>query len=96
MEQGALVSPTREADRSAILTGPPARFIDQVEMNICGSRPVFVQRLIAENTVEVAMQEMQARKQALADALFEGTGEGALTLTEADIDLLFGRRGADT
>lgn len=55
-------------------------------------KPVFVHRLIAENTVEVAIQEMQARKQALADALFEGTGEGALALSEADIDLLFGRR----
>lgn len=55
-------------------------------------KPVFVHRLIAENTVEAAIQEMQARKQALADALFEGTGEGALALTEADIDLLLGRK----
>ena len=40
-------------------------------------KPVFVHRLIAENTVEAAIQRMQARKQALADALFEGTGEGS-------------------
>ena len=53
-------------------------------------KPVFVHRLIAENTVEAAIQRMQARKQALADALFEGTGQGPLTLTEADIHALFG------
>lgn len=57
-------------------------------------KAVFVHRLIAENTVEAAIQEMQVRKQALADALFEGTGEGALALTEADIALLFHRRDA--
>ena len=33
-------------------------------------RPVFVRRLIAENTVEAAIQRMQARRQSLADALF--------------------------
>ena len=53
-------------------------------------KPVFVHRLIAENTVEAAIQRMQARKQALADALFEGTGQGPLTLTEEDIHALFG------
>ena len=53
-------------------------------------KPVFVHRLIAENTVEAAIQRMQARKQALADALFEGTGQGPLALTEEDIHALFG------
>ena len=53
-------------------------------------KPVFVHRLIAEDTVEAAIQKMQIRKQALADALFEGTGEGPLALTEEDIDALFG------
>ena len=53
-------------------------------------KPVFVHRLIAENTVEAAIQRMQMRKQALADALFEGTGQGPLTLTEEDIHALFG------
>ena len=33
-------------------------------------KPVFVQRLIAENTFEAAIQRMQARKQGLADAPF--------------------------
>ena len=61
-------------------------------------KPVFVHRLIAENTVEAAIQRMQARKQALADALFEGTGRGPLGLTEEDIDALFGppRPGSPT
>ena len=53
-------------------------------------KPVFVHRLIAEGTVEMAIQEMQARKQALADALFEGTGEGPMALTEEDLKALFG------
>ena len=40
------------------------------------AKPVFVHRLIAENTVEAAIQRIQARKEALADALFESTGRG--------------------
>lgn len=38
--------------------------------------PVFVHQMIAENTVETAIQHMHARNQALADALFDGTGRG--------------------
>ena len=53
-------------------------------------KPVFVYRLYSENTVETAIKAMQARKQALADALFEGTGGGALALTEDDLADLFG------
>ena len=53
-------------------------------------KPVFVHRLIAENTVESVIQRMQLRKQALADALFEGTGKGPMSLTDSDIDALFG------
>ena len=61
-------------------------------------KPVFVHRLIAENTVEAAIQRMQARKQSLADALFEGTGQGPMGLTDEDIDALFGpeRPGSPT
>ena len=55
-------------------------------------KPVFVHRLIAENTVEAIIQRMQARKQALADALFEGTGQGPVGLTDTDISALFGPR----
>ncbi len=53
------------------------------------TRPVFVYRLIATSTVEAAIQDMQARKQALADALF-AEGEGtALDISEDDILALF-------
>ena len=52
-------------------------------------KPVFVHRLVAENTVEAAIQKMQQRKQSLADALFEGTGKGPMALTEEDIATLF-------
>ncbi len=52
-------------------------------------RAVFVYRLLAEGSVEEAITALQARKQALADALFEGGGEGPLALTEADIATLF-------
>lgn len=50
--------------------------------------PVFVYRMIAEGSVEATIVEMQARKRALADALFEGGGEGALALTEEDLNAL--------
>ena len=41
------------------------------------TKAVFVYRLVAEGTVEEAILALQARKQALADALFEGrTSEG--------------------
>ena len=52
-------------------------------------KPVFVHKLIAEGTVEAAIQGMQARKQALADALFEGAGGGPLGLSDTDIQALF-------
>ena len=51
-------------------------------------KPVFVHRLIAENTVEAAIQTMQQRKQVLADVLFEDTW-GPLALTEDDLHALF-------
>ncbi len=65
------------------------RVVDRAH-RIGQDKPVFVHRLIAEDTVEAAIQRMQARKQALADALFEGPGQGPLALTEEDIDALFG------
>ncbi len=52
-------------------------------------KPVFVYRMVAEGTVESAIQELQVKKQALADALFEGTGQGSLTLSEGDLEALF-------
>jgi len=50
---------------------------------------VFVYRLVAEGSVEEAITALQSRKQALADALFEGPGDGPLALTEDDIAMLF-------
>ncbi|MBC6406402.1 MAG: DEAD/DEAH box helicase [Rhodospirillales bacterium] len=52
-------------------------------------KPVFVYRMVADGTVESAIQELQAKKQALADALFEGTDRGPLNLTEDDLAALF-------
>ena len=57
-------------------------------------RAVFVHRLVAEGSVEEAITALQARKQALADALLEGGGEGPLALAEADIAALFKPLGA--
>ncbi|MBP7240817.1 DEAD/DEAH box helicase [Amaricoccus sp.] len=57
-------------------------------------RAVFVYRLVAEGSVEQAIAALQARKQALADALFEGSNEGPLALTEADLASLFQPIGA--
>jgi len=54
------------------------------------TKPVFVYRLIAEGTVEAAMQDLQKRKQALADALFdEGQSDGFETSAD-ELIALFG------
>jgi len=55
-------------------------------------KPVFVYRLYTSGTVESAIQDMQARKQALADALFEGTSGGPMGLTEDDLTVFFGSK----
>lgn len=52
-------------------------------------KAVFVYRLVAEGTVEAAIQNLQAKKQALADNLFAENGAGPLALTEADLSALF-------
>ena len=51
-------------------------------------KPVFVHRLVAAGTVEEKILDMQARKQALADALFAGEAE-AMPLDEATLTDLF-------
>ncbi|MTH79960.1 DEAD/DEAH box helicase [Paracoccus aestuariivivens] len=54
------------------------------------TKPVFVHRLVAAGTVEEKILELQARKQALADALFDETGDVALPLLdEATLQDLF-------
>jgi len=50
--------------------------------------PVFVYRLVASGTVEEKINELQRRKQALADALFDGSGKGG-RLSREDLQALF-------
>ncbi len=53
-------------------------------------KPVFVHRLVAAGTVEEKILDMQARKQALADALFDDEGGAAgRLLDEATLQDLF-------
>jgi len=52
-------------------------------------RAVFVYRLVAEGSVEEAIVTLQAKKQAMADALFEGEARGPLGLDEDDLAALF-------
>ncbi len=53
-------------------------------------KPVFVYKLITENTVEEKMVAMQERKRALADGIYgEGTKEESLQLTAEDLTALF-------
>lgn len=51
--------------------------------------PVFVYKLIAEGTVEEKIQSLQARKQALADSLFDRKEGGGVQWTAADLEALF-------
>lgn len=54
------------------------------------TRPVFVHRLVATGTVEEKILDLQARKQALADALFdEGSDSSLPILDEATLQDLF-------
>ena len=53
-------------------------------------RPVFAYRLIAENTVEQKILELQAEKRELADALLGGDERPLASLTRDDFDLLLG------
>jgi len=52
-------------------------------------RKVFVYRLIAEGSVEEAISRLQERKQAMADALFEGGESNPFVLDEGEIAALF-------
>ena len=51
-------------------------------------KPVFVYKLLTENTVEEKIAEMQARKQALADALLSDNGS-INTWQADDVSALF-------
>jgi len=52
-------------------------------------KPVFVHRLIAEGTVETRIAEMQARKQALIDSVFDPQTTNTMDMNEDDILSLF-------
>ena len=53
-------------------------------------KPVFVHKLVALDTIEVKMAALKARKQTLADGLFEGRSGAGLDIGEDDIDFLLG------
>lgn len=52
-------------------------------------KAVFVYRLVAAGTIEQKMDELKARKRALADGLFDRDGGIASALTESDVNALF-------
>jgi superfamily II DNA or RNA helicase len=53
-------------------------------------KPVFVYRLICDQSVEDYILAMQARKSGLTDAVLDGIGGGLKGLEQADLDALFG------
>lgn len=54
-------------------------------------KPVFVYKLCTLNTVEEKIQELQSKKQELADALFDDGESSTLRLSEQDLDWIFQR-----
>jgi SNF2 family DNA or RNA helicase len=52
-------------------------------------KPVFVYKLLTAGTVEEKILAMQARKKALAESLFDATGERSPALTIDDLNALF-------
>jgi SNF2 family DNA or RNA helicase len=53
-------------------------------------KPVFVYKLIIANSIEEKIMELQAKKQKLADALFDASQETqSLKITENDIQTIF-------
>ncbi len=48
----------------------------------------MIYRPVCTGTVEERIQALQARKKGLADALWDGTGQSAGELTEADLQAL--------
>ncbi len=51
-------------------------------------KPVFVYRLVAQETIEDKMAQLKARKRALADSLFDTDGNPTAALTEDDVTAL--------
>lgn len=65
-----------------------AQAIDRTH-RIGQERPVFAYRLIAKNTVEERILELQAKKRELADAIFAADASPLASLTREDLELLF-------
>ena len=66
-----------------------AQAIDRAH-RIGQERPVFVYRLIAADTVEERIIELQARKRQLADAIINADNSGLAGLTREDLERLLG------
>jgi SNF2 family DNA or RNA helicase len=64
-----------------------AQAIDRAH-RIGQKQPVFAYRLIAQDTVEERMLQLQASKRQLADAILDGEGEAVSDLTVDDLRLL--------
>jgi SNF2 family DNA or RNA helicase len=64
-----------------------AQAIDRAH-RIGQQQPVFAYRLIAKDTVEQRMLDLQASKRQLAEAILDGEGEGVKDLTVDDLKLL--------
>jgi SNF2 family DNA or RNA helicase len=53
-------------------------------------KPVFVHKLVALDTIEIKRSELKARKQALADGLFDPNIKSALDISVDDVEFLLG------
>ncbi|MGH7041509.1 MAG: SNF2-related protein, partial [Acetobacteraceae bacterium] len=53
-------------------------------------KPVFVHRMVTLGSIEEKMEVLKTRKRALVDGILKAEQGGALRLTEADIEALFG------
>jgi len=53
-------------------------------------KPLFVYRLVASQTIEEKMDELKAKKRALASSIFDQAGNPSTALTEEDLHDLFG------
>lgn len=64
-----------------------AQAIDRAH-RIGQDKPVFVHKLVASRSIEEKMEELKARKSALAESLFDHEGAPTSALTQADLDAL--------
>lgn len=53
------------------------------------TKPVFVYKMIATGTLEEKMLQLQEKKKALADAVFDPEKAGSIKITEEELDFLF-------